>query len=249
MPDTVSFKTGDTLFAQGSTPQEMFTIASGQVTISKTSRGRTTPVAKHGPGDMIGELELIDGKPRLATVTADEPTVCERVGDTDFNQRFEALPLLFQSVLRNMIASMRANEEYFSSNILTTVFIGKFPDDRQDREEVTFDKGAQIIATDEKLDVIYIIRSGLVELSIAPGGRRRVMSMLGRNCLFGVTPMVDGLPSFMAARALEQTHCQIVTRAEFEAGLAEIGMFKTIIENHARSMRQRYDLFLEQGKT
>jgi CRP-like cAMP-binding protein len=65
-------------FAKGATPIEedgpghsMFVIVSGRVSV--TIAGEGEPVATLGPGDIFGEMSLLTGARRSATVTALEP--------------------------------------------------------------------------------------------------------------------------------------------------------------------------------
>ena len=54
------------LTRQGATGGIAFVIASGRAEVTRDGRR----LATLGPGDVVGELSLIDGEPRSATVTA-----------------------------------------------------------------------------------------------------------------------------------------------------------------------------------
>ena len=62
----VGAKAGDVLCREGEPGAEFFVLLDGTVTV--TSRGRE--LATLGSGDFFGELALLDGKARNATVTA-----------------------------------------------------------------------------------------------------------------------------------------------------------------------------------
>ena len=66
------FAKGETVIMEGSGGAAFFIIDSGQATVS--SKG--VELATLGPGDYFGELALIDGGPRSATVTAATDLVC-----------------------------------------------------------------------------------------------------------------------------------------------------------------------------
>jgi len=66
------FAKGDTIIMEGSGGAAFFLIDTGEATV--TSKG--VQVATLGPGDYFGELALIDGGPRSATVTAATDVVC-----------------------------------------------------------------------------------------------------------------------------------------------------------------------------
>ncbi|MEP9390602.1 PEP/pyruvate-binding domain-containing protein [Mesorhizobium sp. KR9-304] len=66
------FKKGETIIIEGSGGAAFFVIDSGEAIVS--NKGVT--VATLGPGDHFGEVALIDGGPRTATVTAATDLVC-----------------------------------------------------------------------------------------------------------------------------------------------------------------------------
>jgi pyruvate,water dikinase len=66
------FAKGETVIMEGSGGAAFFIIESGEATVS--SKG--VEVATLGPGDHFGEVALIDGGPRTATVTAATDLVC-----------------------------------------------------------------------------------------------------------------------------------------------------------------------------
>ncbi|MGV8840644.1 MAG: Crp/Fnr family transcriptional regulator [Bauldia sp.] len=68
----------DTIFAVGAPGHAMMAIAAGTVRISyPTTRGRAIVLADLGPGEIFGEVALLDGRERSATATAVGP--CEVV--------------------------------------------------------------------------------------------------------------------------------------------------------------------------
>ena len=66
----VVFPRGATLMRQGEPGTSMFTIVSGKVVVSVQERDGMHKVAELGPDDYVGEMSLLTGEPRTATVTA-----------------------------------------------------------------------------------------------------------------------------------------------------------------------------------
>jgi CRP-like cAMP-binding protein len=66
---------GSTIFREGEFGSRAFLIASGSVEISKHIAGENVVLGRIGPGDIFGEMALIDKQPRSATATVKETTV------------------------------------------------------------------------------------------------------------------------------------------------------------------------------
>ena len=66
------FAKGETVIMEGSGGAAFFLIESGEATVSR----KGVDLASLGPGDYFGEIALIDGGPRSATVTAATDLVC-----------------------------------------------------------------------------------------------------------------------------------------------------------------------------
>jgi CRP-like cAMP-binding protein len=54
----------------------MFVIQTGAVRITKVMGGEQKALAVLGPGEFLGEMAILNGKPRTATATVIEPTRC-----------------------------------------------------------------------------------------------------------------------------------------------------------------------------
>ncbi|MEX0852036.1 MAG: cyclic nucleotide-binding domain-containing protein [Bauldia sp.] len=67
----VAFQKGATPIEEDGPGHSMFVIVSGAVSV--TVHGEDEPVAVLGPGDIFGEMSLLTGNRRSATVTAVEP--------------------------------------------------------------------------------------------------------------------------------------------------------------------------------
>ncbi len=68
-------KRGDVIMKEGDDGDFLVIILTGQISVVKTGRnGEHKQLAVVGPGASLGEMSLINGKPRLATCIAKEPT-------------------------------------------------------------------------------------------------------------------------------------------------------------------------------
>ena len=91
---------------EGSTGGRFFVIQSGQARV--VSRGRTQ--AKLGPGAYFGELSVLDGEPRSATVIATEPLEVWSIADFNFRPLLKDRPALAVKLLTALSARLRRAE-------------------------------------------------------------------------------------------------------------------------------------------
>jgi len=69
------FEAGDVIIREDDRDTSMFVLAAGRLTIRMVFRDTESPqVGIIEPGDLFGEMALLTGKPRSATVTADAPS-------------------------------------------------------------------------------------------------------------------------------------------------------------------------------
>jgi hypothetical protein len=66
---TESVDAGHTLFVEGAPSSNLYVILTGSASVRKNGRR----IARLGPGDVVGELSVILGGPRTATVEAETP--------------------------------------------------------------------------------------------------------------------------------------------------------------------------------
>jgi serine phosphatase RsbU (regulator of sigma subunit) len=69
-----SFAPGETIVREGTTGREVYIIMAGLVDVVKGEGEGEMVLARHGPGQVFGEMGFIEGQPRFATIRALEPT-------------------------------------------------------------------------------------------------------------------------------------------------------------------------------
>jgi CRP-like cAMP-binding protein len=67
---TVGFGDGMTIFRQGEPSDKFYIIRSGQVVLTREANGTTNELGKAGPGEVVGEMGVLQNLPRAATATA-----------------------------------------------------------------------------------------------------------------------------------------------------------------------------------
>ncbi len=70
---------GKVIIEEGSDSEEMYIVVDGQLVVTKRSGGKEVELGRIGPGDVVGEIALLDEAPRTATVSAAVDTHAIRV--------------------------------------------------------------------------------------------------------------------------------------------------------------------------
>ena len=110
------FAKGETVILEGSGGAAFFLIDSGEASVS--SQG--VDLAILGPGDYFGEIALIDGGPRMATVTAATDLVCYGLTFWEFRPLIERNGPIGWKLLQALAKRLRAAGPQASQNKVAT---------------------------------------------------------------------------------------------------------------------------------
>jgi CRP/FNR family transcriptional regulator, cyclic AMP receptor protein len=92
----LALPSGRVLTTQGERGREFIVIAEGSADVEKDGRA----IARLGPGDFIGEIALITGGPRVATVTTTSQTTVLVLTDRAFDRMINAMPSVQTKVMK-----------------------------------------------------------------------------------------------------------------------------------------------------
>ena len=102
-----AFNAGDTIFLAGDVSDRAFLIVVGSVS-AQLPNGRSKSL---GPGEIFGEMGLIDSRPRSATMVAEKYTVCATYSEGELLDAIRNNPDGAIALIRDLIARLReANE-------------------------------------------------------------------------------------------------------------------------------------------
>jgi CRP/FNR family cyclic AMP-dependent transcriptional regulator len=99
----VEFPADRTIARQGEIGTGLFIVAEGAVRVVRDGE----IVARLGAGEFFGELSVIDGGPRIASVIADRPTTCLALATWDAERVLREQPGVALAVLRVLAARLR----------------------------------------------------------------------------------------------------------------------------------------------
>jgi small-conductance mechanosensitive channel/CRP-like cAMP-binding protein len=94
------FSRGEKITVQGAASDCLYIISSGgaEVQVSAAGSGCYTVVKKLGPGDVLGEMGLLTGEPRTATVVASEEVNCYRLDRDNFRGVLASRPEIAEAI-------------------------------------------------------------------------------------------------------------------------------------------------------
>ena len=189
----VSHKKGDKVITRGSTGDEFYVVESGNLSIHMLIDGQDestnhtkneVKVGAYKRGSTFGELALIFGSPRAATIIA----------TTDVQ-----LWSLDRETYRNLISQLRYEEhqrkrEFLKSCVVSGQHFGDVFESWQ-IEDLTiatkidqFMKGDVILREGELGDTMFVIRTGTVESSC----KGKLQMSIGEKKVFGTTSLTKG---------------------------------------------------------
>ena len=106
------------LFHQGDPGDSLFIIQSGNVSIvTSGAHGQELVIDRYGPGEIVGELSMIDQEPRSAGVIAAEPTVLLKLPREAFLQALKDHHGLALALLHNLSSRLRFTAAYLQKAI------------------------------------------------------------------------------------------------------------------------------------
>ena len=108
----VRFDAGERIFAEGDPSDCCYRVLSGRIEIrlqlpGVMRRDRSKTIAVCGPGELIGEMSVIDSAPRSATAVALEPCVCQAYSAEEILHLLENDPQEALSYVRTLIRRIR----------------------------------------------------------------------------------------------------------------------------------------------
>jgi CRP/FNR family transcriptional regulator, cyclic AMP receptor protein len=104
--EEVRYGAGRVVIRQGSRGDTFFVVAEGR---ARVMRGTRT-LGHLEAGSFFGEMSLLDGKPRSASVITETPLVTIRLSRARFNKMLVSEPVLTRAILAELAARIRGLE-------------------------------------------------------------------------------------------------------------------------------------------
>jgi signal transduction histidine kinase len=101
---------GSMLFEEGQPGSEAYVIESGELEIIKASMDREVLLAVRGPGEVVGEVALLDAAPRMASVRARTDAALIAIKKVSFDELLHTSPTALDATFRTTLARLRETQ-------------------------------------------------------------------------------------------------------------------------------------------
>ena len=108
--DELHLSKGDELVAEGSTGDQAYVIKEGQLEVLKVSSGRAVLLAVRQPGEVIGEMALLEEAPRMASVRARTNSVVLAIHKKQLDELLHTSRSAAHAMFRVMLSRLRETE-------------------------------------------------------------------------------------------------------------------------------------------
>ncbi len=198
---------GTEVIHQGESGQALYMITTGRARIEREDEfGESRVVAAIGPGDVFGEIALIDNIPRTSTVVSNTPLTLLQLERADFERL--VLDQLGAETVRTTIqvCGFLRKCDMFSGwhnqALMSIALKFKFRDVANDEK---------VIDEDRENDRFFMIYEG--QFQVSRGGKPIVA--LGAGDYFGEISLLRNTPAISSVVAVEPSRCLVLTRDEF----------------------------------
>jgi ABC-type bacteriocin/lantibiotic exporter with double-glycine peptidase domain/CRP-like cAMP-binding protein len=207
----VSYGFGETIVREGEPAGSLFVIVSGSARAAKaTPDGHEVPLSVLRPGDVFGELALLRGGARTATVRASGVVEALRLDRAVFDGLVRTNPAVSE-----WVEGQAERHELFDLMRLHSTFAG-LPSAALAQllvrlEPVDVAAGTEVIHQDEAAGAMFMVKSGRLRVTRSDGAQTVTVGVLRRGDVFGERALLLGEPRAATVQAL--TDCELLSLA------------------------------------
>jgi len=115
------YSPGDHIVRQGDSGLGLYFITRGHARVEMEREGVSTLIAELSPGEFVGELSIIDKKPRLANVICTRDTSCLLLTRDRFTRLLHKYPEIAMQMAKALAARLRTTDEWLLHGAATAV--------------------------------------------------------------------------------------------------------------------------------
>jgi CRP-like cAMP-binding protein len=216
------FRPADRVVVEGDTDDRLYLIVEGRAEASTIGPSGIVPLAKLGPGELFGELSLLEvGSRRQATVTAVEPLLLLGLRAADFRRALDTHPE-GRSAFEKLADDLLVTKLLKQASPFSTLDGERLRRLATRLERLEVSTGDTIIRRGEVGEECFVLRSGRVEV-LAKGahGDERILATLDPGSLFGEAALLTDELRNATVRALEPCTLLVLRRTDLLEVLGE----------------------------
>jgi lysophospholipid hydrolase len=216
----IDVEEGQVLFRQGDAAEAMYIVRDGMLrAVRSEDPGPPILVGRMGPGALIGEIALLLGGRRNATVIAERKSKLARLEAKEADALLARNPELRSDILAIARQRLRRTEWL---KILSAYF-GEIDKDKYEFIEPRFkwirlNRGQTLFAAGDDADGLYVLVHGLLHV-VAPdaAGEDRIIGSVFRGEIVGEMAILSGEKRMATVCAVRDSDLVRLTKADFEA--------------------------------
>lgn len=208
------YRAGETIFERNEPGSSLFSIASGsvEVLVDPNDSSKIVPI---GAGSIFGEVGLISGRRRGATIRAGADSICVEISRTAALKLQSSVPAAKRAIER--IATERQLLQLLGSGLVSDDLTGIL-----DSYEIqTVSAGKPVISEGEEGDDIFVIRQGSMIVEKKVGGKPVFMSYLPAGSYFGEMALIGNTRRTATVKAAIKSEVIKLQGAAFKELLAK----------------------------
>jgi CRP-like cAMP-binding protein/thioredoxin reductase/Fe-S-cluster-containing hydrogenase component 2 len=223
------------VFRQNDYSESLYMIMEGTLEVlAKLDGAPPVSVATLGPGEFFGEMSLISGRRRSATIRAvSNAFLCEV-------DRKAMLKFIHTAPAAKAIIDQAFLVRAFQTYLLPRLDHAVLRQIAERAKVFTFDRNQVVLREGEEGDSFYLIRSGMVKLSRIRQDREIVLLYLSAGQYFGEISLLSGSPRVATVTTIDRVEVIRLAREDFLACLDSSPELKQRLELEAERRRMRF---------
>jgi len=107
VPERKTFTKGSVIFKEGESGREAYLLQKGKVRIFKTVSGKRITIGIVQPGQVFGELALLDNGGRMGAAVVEEDALCLVMSKASIDHMMNEAPAGLATLVHSLLGTMR----------------------------------------------------------------------------------------------------------------------------------------------
>ncbi len=217
--EEVHLEAGETLIHQGERGEHLFVLLQGHLVAvqKREGEGGDQILREMVPGDLVGEVALITGGERTATVRADQSSLVASLSRDGLDQllarRPEAAMLLTEMIAQRLRRSQLATH---LSRLFGLLDLAALRDLEDSVEWVRLESGRMLFRQGDQADAAYVVISGRVRVTVNDRGEEKAIGEVGRGETVGEIALLTHGVRSASIHAIRDTELARFTQEAFD---------------------------------